>query len=232
MRQTRWSSSPSPGCRRCRQGGPPNPRSPGCTSTISTEACPPTSTDGQLPAAMPASECAPLILEAFADYNAQFRLITRRAPGRFDARDARGSQRDAVERIELYDRLVSQTIVQLRLRLGERALERALWAAIRNEFATLIGGLPDAEFTKTFFSSITRRLHGTVGVAPEIEFVATDLDPLGTINTKVGTNTYINHGSLLLLFEDVLGDVRFHSAWRDFDRSVAHVTSEVTRYLM
>src|SRR5260370_32230172 len=78
---------------------------------------------------------------------------------------------------------------------------------------------------------MTRQLYGTVGVAPEIEFVATDLDPLGKINTTVGTNTYINHGSLLLLFEDVLGDVRFHSAWRDFDRSVAHVSAEVTAYL-
>lgn len=182
---------------------------------------------------MPASapDCAHLIAEAFADYNAEFRLITRRAPWRFDARDSKGSQRDAVERIELYDRLVSQTIARLRLFLGEQALDRALWAQIRTEFAALVAGLPDAEFTKTFFSSITRQLFSTVGVSPEIEFVATDLDPLGSIKTTVGTNTYINHGSLLLLFEDVLGDIRFHSAWRDFDRSVSHVASEVTRHL-
>jgi len=178
-----------------------------------------------------ASDCAHLIAGAFADYNAQFRSITRRAPYRFDSRDSKGSQRDAVERIELYDRLVSQTIAQLRLTLAEKALDRELWAQIRTEFAALIEGLPDAEFTKTFFSSITRRLYGTVGVATEIEFVATDLDPLGSVTASVGTNTYTNHGSLLLLFEDVLGDVRFHSAWRDFDRSVAHVASEVTRHL-
>jgi isocitrate dehydrogenase kinase/phosphatase len=185
----------------------------------------------EIGAAMTATECAHLIVAAFADYNAQFRQITRRAPWRFDARDSKGSQRDAVERIELYDRLVSQTIAELRLKLGERALDRALWADIRAQFAALIEALPDTEFTKTFFSSITRQLYGTVGVAPEIEFVATDLDPLGKVNSAVGTNTYINHGSLLLLFEDVLGDVRFHSAWHDFDRSVAYVTTEVTRFL-
>src|SRR5277367_996663 len=120
---------------------------------------------------MPAANCAHLIAGAFADYNAEFRVITRRAPWRFDACDSKGSQRDAVARIELYDRLVSQTIAQLRLRLGEQALNREVWAQIRNEFADLIEGLPDAEFTKTFFSSITRQLYVTVGVAPEIEFV-------------------------------------------------------------
>ena len=69
--------------------------------------------------------------------------------------------------IELYDRLVSETIAQLRLRLGEQALDRQLWAEIRTEFALLIEKLPDAELTKTFFSSITRQLHGTFGVAPQ-----------------------------------------------------------------
>ncbi|HVO44850.1 MAG TPA: bifunctional isocitrate dehydrogenase kinase/phosphatase [Steroidobacteraceae bacterium] len=178
-----------------------------------------------------AMECAHLIADAFVQYNAEFRAITRRAPVRFDTLDSKGSHVDAVERIELYEQFVSQTIAQLRLKLGEAALDRDLWTRARAHFVELIEALPDAEFTKTFFSSITRQLFGTVGVAPEIEFVATDLDPLGRITASVGTNTYINHGSLLLLFEDVLGDVRFHSAWRDFDRSVAHVAGEVRQHL-
>ena len=65
-----------------------------------------------------ATECALEIVEAFARYNAEFRAITRRAPGRFDNRDARGSQLDAVERIELYDRFVNQTIAELRRAAG------------------------------------------------------------------------------------------------------------------
>ena len=58
-------------------------------------------------------ECARQLVDAFADYNAQFRAITRRAPLRFDARDWKGGQRDAVERIELYDRFVNQTVAEL-----------------------------------------------------------------------------------------------------------------------
>ena len=171
------------------------------------------------------------IAGAFAEYNAEFRAITRRAPVRFDARDWKGGQRDAVERIELYDRFVARTVAQLRALLGAQAENRALWMSIRADFAARIEGVPDAEFIKTFFSSISRRLFGTVGVAPDIEFVATDLDPLAHVTTTVVTNTYSNHGSLALLFEDVLGDVRFRSPWKDLDNGIRHVASEVLTYL-
>src|SRR5689334_17843821 len=97
-------------------------------------------------------DCARHIVDAFGFYNAEFRVITRRAPVRFETRDWKGSQRDAVERIDLYDRFVNQTIAELRLQLGTRALDRALWARIRNEFAAQVQDLPDNEFTKTFFS--------------------------------------------------------------------------------
>ena len=176
-------------------------------------------------------DCARHLVEAFAAYNAEFRAITRRAPQRFDNRDWKGAQRDHVERIELYDRFVNQTIEELRTALGAAALERERWQRIRSDFDHLIAGLPDPEFTKTFFSSVTRRLFGTVGVAPDIEFVATELDPLAAAHTTVGTNTYVNHGSLPLLFEDLLGDVRFRSRWRDLDKSIEHVAGEVRGFL-
>lgn len=175
--------------------------------------------------------CAGYLVQAFADYNAEFRAITRRAPQRFDNRDWKGSQLDAVERIDLYDRYVNRTIVQMRARLGERALDRTLWASIRTEFAGQIEGLPDNEFTKTFFSSVTRRLFGTIGVAADIEFHAADLDPLASVTSTVVTNTYVNRGSLQLLFEDLLGDLPFRSRWRDFDKTLAHVVTDISAHL-
>src|SRR5207237_4108786 len=183
------------------------------------------------PASALAQDCARQIVDAFAHYNAEFRAITRRAPLRFDARDWRGSQQDAIERIGLYDRFVSQTIAELRLRPGARALARSLWRQIHGAFGERITDLTDPEFTKTFFSSISRMLFGTVGVAPDIEFVATELDPLARVQSAVGTNTYVNHGSLSLLFEDLLGDVRFRSPWRDLDASSAYVAAEVRAHL-
>jgi isocitrate dehydrogenase kinase/phosphatase len=178
-----------------------------------------------------ARDCGRHIAESFAAYNAEFRAITRRAPLRFDSRDWKGSQRDAVERIDLYDRFVDRTAAELRLRLRERALDRALWVQTRQRFAAQIEGLPDNEFTKTFFSSITRRLFGTVGVAPELEFVAADLDPLASAKGEINTATYVNRGSLRLLFEDLLDDLSFRSPWRDFDRSVEHIAAEVAGHI-
>ncbi len=170
------------------------------------------------------------IAAAFVDYNNEFRAITRRAPQRFEERDWRGSQRDVVERIELYDRFVNATIAQLRPRLGDEVLDRGLWREIRRHFVGVVELLPDTEFNKTFFSSITRRLFGTVGVASDLEFVALDLDPLGSITTHVVTNVYVNRGSLELLFEQVLTDFRFRTPWKDFDRSVRYVAAEAAAY--
>ena len=178
-----------------------------------------------------ALNCARRIAEAFVDYNMEFRAITRRAPARFDNCDWKGSQRDAVERIELYDRYVNRTIAELRLRLAEKALDRGLWVRIRDSFAEQIKGVPDNEFTKTFFSSITRRLFGTVGVAEDVEFVATELDPLASITSAVETDVYLNRGSLQLLLENLLGDLPFRSPWKDFDKSVAYVTAEIAAHL-
>ena len=177
-----------------------------------------------------ASSCARYIASAFAAYNDEFRAITRRAPHRFEERDWRSSQKDVVERIELYDHSVNSTITQVRLKLGDQVLDRQLWREVRRHFAEIVESLPDTEFNKTFFSSITRRLFGTVGVADDVEFVALDLDPLGSIHSQVVTNTYVNRGSLQLLFEQVLTDFRFRSPWKDFDRSVAYVTAEVNAY--
>jgi isocitrate dehydrogenase kinase/phosphatase len=178
------------------------------------------------------AEPARLIARAFVNYNTEFRNLTRRAPARFEQRDWKGSQTDAVQRIDLYDRFVNSTVSELRQRLGEHALDRNLWMAIRSRFAAEIAAEPDAEFSKTFFSSISRRLFGTMGVDPAIEFVATDLDPLASITSAVGTNFYANHGSLPLLIENLLGDLHFHTArWKDFDQSVTLVSSELRSHL-
>jgi len=171
--------------------------------------------------------CAAELARAFADYNAEFRAITRRAPQRFEERDWKGSQRDAVERIELYSRCVNTSAAAMHDRLGENVHERILWSSIKRRFAELIEELPDKEFDKTFFNSVTRSTFGTVGVDPAVEFIALDLDPIGSIKTHLEPKTYVVRGALDLLFEEVLGDFRFKTPYRDFERSVKVIADEV-----
>jgi isocitrate dehydrogenase kinase/phosphatase len=178
-----------------------------------------------------AHESAADAVAAFERYNADFRAITRRAPARFEERDWQGSQRDAVERIELYGRHVERTVASLRLRLGGETQDRGLWSVIKDEFSGLIEATPDAEFRKTFFNSLTRTFFGTIGVSPEIEFVALDLDPLARVADYDFMTTYSNRGSLSLLFEEVLSGFRCKAPWRDFERSARHVAEEVERHI-
>jgi isocitrate dehydrogenase kinase/phosphatase len=172
-------------------------------------------------------QSAVALVEAFAHYNSEFRGMTRRAPARFESRDWRGSLRDAVERIELYDRCVNRAVAQMRAKLGEDATERATWSSVKRRFTELIEALPDQEFDKTFFNSVTRRTFATAGVDAAVEFVALDLDPIGSIKSSIETNVYTNRGSLELLFEEVLADFRFRTPYLDFDRSVRIITNEV-----
>ena len=175
--------------------------------------------------------CAAELARAFADYNAEFRAITRRAPKRFEERDWKGSQRDAVERIELYGRYVTRTVAAMRERLGENVHERSIWSAVKRRFAELIEDLSDKEFDKTFFNSVTRRTFGTMGVDAAVEFVALDLDPIGSIKAQLEPKTYGVRGALDLMFEEVLGDFRFKTPYRDFEHSVKVVADEVRAHM-
>ena len=111
--------------------------------------------------------------------------------------------------------------------LGEDVHERAIWSSIKRRFAEIIDPLPDNEFPKTFFCSITRKTFGTIGVDPAVEFVALDLDPLGSVTTHVETKVYVNRGSIELLVEELLADFRFRAPYRDFERSVKMVADEL-----
>lgn len=168
---------------------------------------------------------------AFAGYNADFRAVTRRAQARFEARDWHGSQQDSVERIDLYDLWVDRTVTGMRTAFGDQATDRDLWRLLRDRFLQRSAGLPDTAFARTFFSSVSRRLFGTVGVDEGIEFAAVDLDPLEGAGGNAETRLYSNRGDVGMLVEDLLDDLPLKCPWIDFERSVRHVTEDIATYL-
>ncbi len=116
------------------------------------------------------------IYEAFLRYHHQFKTITRGAQTRFEKRDWNAAREDAVERLELYNQVVGDTVWWVRQELGSRQREEAVWRQLKSAYAYLITGMEDAEIAETFFNSITRRIFTTVGVNPDIEFVESELD--------------------------------------------------------
>lgn len=182
--------------------------------------------------ALYAVRCAQQVVEAFLHYNARFRAITRRAPERFAMQDWHAAQQDAVERIDLYDQCIRETVRALELALGEDVRRRDLWIEVKRHFFNLIDGLPDSEFCKTFFSSVTRKLFGTVGVAADVEFIATDLDPLATAHGHhTVTRVYTRTGTLPALLQQLLADRPLDCPWRDLQACAADVALRVERAL-
>ena len=183
----------------------------------------------EAPDAALARDCARAIFDAFGDYNAEFRAVTRRARLRFEYCDWAAGRGDAMERIDLYDRYVASTTEMIRGRLGARATDRNLWVQIKARFEEEISDFIDLEFEKTFFSSITRRLFTTVGVDPEVEFVALDLDPLSKVRPPQALNLYEYDGRPEEMVEEILEDHTFESPWEDFKGSVDFVVAELKR---
>ncbi len=120
---------------------------------------------------------AALILDGFADYNARFSDITRRARRRFERCEWKQVRRDADARIDLYDGCIRETLARLDVLLDDRIRSRSLWASMRQHYEILLTKLADRELFKTWFNSLSRRSFHTHGVVADIEFVALDRAP-------------------------------------------------------
>lgn len=178
-----------------------------------------------------AARAAAVLRDGFADYHAQFAAVTQRARRRFEERDWASARADAVERIELYDRCATATSAQLTALLGEAAADRGLWNAIRDGYAGLIAELIDQELYKTFFNTISRRFHKIRGVAPDIEFVALDIEPTDRIAHPVARHAYAVTGNLARVFERVLEDYRFAVPYRDSADCARRIAASLNQQL-
>ena len=184
-----------------------------------------TASDEQLAAGI-----ASAIKDAFLEYNAQFRAITRRAKGRFEARDGKGAQRDSAERIDLYDEHVSASVAHARAVLGDRAADRAVWVRAKAIFSALVHAYADVEFTKTYFSSVTRRLFFTSGVDDAIQFTGEETIPLRNIAGPLIGKNYHADGSLERMFASLLADYSWSVGYADQARCAHYLAMQVREH--
>ncbi len=173
------------------------------------------------------AECARAVFEAFRGYDRGFRDITRRAAARFLGREWSAGRRDLAERMDLWEQVLDACVGDLRARLGRHAGDRRVWHLLKETYGARVEGFADAELARTFFTSVTRRSLGTVGVDPLIEFVL-DLEP-ATAAQAPPTRVYLNWGALEPLFAQVLEDFRLPLPFADPAACVARVCDGVRR---
>ncbi|MFD0739657.1 bifunctional isocitrate dehydrogenase kinase/phosphatase [Lysobacter koreensis] len=176
------------------------------------------------PVTDPASRAAALIHDAFDDYNARFSDLTRRARRRFERRDWRHAQADAVARIDLYDPCIHETLGRLEALLDDRVRSRPLWGATKRAFAARIAALPDRELDKTFFNSLARRFFRVDGVAPDLEFLALEIEPAGDPACR-GELTHYPYadGGAHAAWQRILAERAFANGYADLAGSAAAI---------
>jgi len=117
-----------------------------------------------------------LLWQGYDSYGRRFAEITHRAEDRFDQRDWDGVRQDTVERLDLYQTVVTDTCRQVTECLGLNAQDPNVWRTMKGRFAERINGRHDGELAATFYNSINRRILQTVGIEPDLEFVAPEME--------------------------------------------------------
>ena len=177
------------------------------------------------------AQSAKTIYQEFLRYNDAFSRTTNRARRRFEQRDWQGHQKDIAERVDLYEKSVQRLVDSLREILGQRVNDHALWHDIRWFFGERLAKVPDAGFIKTYFNSTTRRIFGTVGTDPEVEFVAPPFEDELELIQSLNLQRYPYWASVDEVFAQVLSDFSFKVSYEDVDRDVASISRQVEQYI-
>ncbi|HET8576012.1 MAG TPA: bifunctional isocitrate dehydrogenase kinase/phosphatase [Methylomirabilota bacterium] len=170
---------------------------------------------------------AETVLEGFERHQRAFQELTRRAAARQERRDWGGMQRDAVERLELYGCEVTRTVLAVARALGDDLQSRDCWARMKAAYRDLVGDRLDTELARTFFNSVTRRVFGTVGVEPRIEYVDAEFDRPGGAPDGLVYSTYVRRGSIEALVRAALADRPLTVPYQDLDRDARLIAEEI-----
>ncbi|HBY94992.1 MAG: bifunctional isocitrate dehydrogenase kinase/phosphatase [Ardenticatenaceae bacterium] len=174
-----------------------------------------------------ANRGAVAIRNAFDSYHLKFKKITRRARSRFEGQDWLGGQRDAVERLDLYKKIVDKIVVTIVNILGDQAKDRAVWAQMKERYSELIADRDDFELAETFFNSVTRRIFSTVGVDPKIEYVDSDFEQRPAETEKPVYKAYTCKGATSCVVREILLDYRLNVDYQDIELDIQLVANEI-----
>ncbi len=138
---------------------------------------------------------------------------------------------DALERLELYRKVLDPALAALEALLGAGICDPAVWSEMKEAYAGLVAGRPDIELAETLFNSASRRVFHTVGVDPRTEFVASEVPPLSLRAARILAETYSGaQGTAAALFR-ILAAHPFPAGWEDISRDASLAAEKLDAYL-
>lgn len=168
---------------------------------------------------------------AFLTYRVEFNAITCRAQVRFEHRDWHGMQDDALERLELYKKIIDHIVAEMQTVLGTEVKSKAVWVAMKACFSRCIAGYGDFEIAETFFNSVTRRIFATVGVDPNMEYVDSDFNAPPARSSQPVYHTFALQADTTALITTILAAYPFAADYADIDHEVALAAREIETQL-
>ena len=172
--------------------------------------------------------CSDAIFGAFQAYHDHFKEITARARTRFATRDWHRGQQDALERLEVVSEVVRQVVMILLAQLGPAVRDKALWARMKEMYSASARDLAEVELAETFFNSVTRQIFATVGIDPNIEFVAPLAEPLAHGDRVC--QRWIRDGTTEELFARILQSFDFGAPFRDLQSDAREAAARFDRH--
>ena len=167
------------------------------------------------------------IRDAFETYRTQFNKITERAQERFKTEDWLGMNADASARLGLYKRIVDLVEAAIHDLLNERLDNKFIWASMKAVFSGLIINRDDWELAETFFNSVTRRIFTTVGVDPQIEFVASDFETPPSQAKSSVYRYYERAESTAVLVQNIIQSHEFANHFQNLERDAMLAASKI-----
>ncbi|HFE66212.1 MAG TPA: bifunctional isocitrate dehydrogenase kinase/phosphatase, partial [Chloroflexi bacterium] len=116
--------------------------------------------------------------------------------------------------------VIDRVVDDIRSLLDDRLMEKLVWASMKAVYSTLIARHEDWEIAETFFNSVTRRIFSTVGVDPQIEFVATDFDTPPTFASDPVYRAYEAGRNTAVLLHAIFSDFNFQAPFAHLEEDV------------
>lgn len=178
-----------------------------------------------------ASLGARAISDAYCDMEDRFEALTRRAVIRFESRDWAGMASDAAKRLDLYGERARETAGRVATILGDRLMDKSIWAAMKAAYSAFAMDRQDFELAETWFNSITRRTFATVGVDPKIEFVDTDFDTPPTESESEVATTFSGESTAEVVIK-VIAAAGFRAPFPDLEAEASDVSGQIAERLV